>query len=92
MTKPGLSYDNFRYFYVILHSDVTALTQLITLFERYEGMLSCSPVRINFLAVCEDKQRAREYELAGQRIIGGTRGDGGDHPLVVGYSIDYRYY
>ena len=77
--------------------DVTAMTQLITLLDRYEKMLVSNKCPICFLAVCENRLRAQEYELAGQKLIGNKRdigngGIGGNTSLITGYSIEYCYY
>lgn len=76
--------------------DVTAMTQLITLLERYEKMLAKNKCSINFLAVCENGLRAREFELAGQKLIGNGRSLNGGARVcvspVTGFSIECSYY
>ena len=76
--------------------DITAMTQLKTLLKRYEKMLVSNKCPICFLAICENRLRANEFVLAGQKLTGNKRGInggiGGNTPLVTGFSIKYHYY
>ena len=70
--------------------DVAAKTQLKTLLKHYEKMLVSNKCPICFLVICENRLRANEYELAGQKPTGNGRGInggiGGNTPLVTGFS------